>query len=137
MENMMLIRSPALVLISVGFLGILGCSKVGDPQVELSNKMMTAMDEIGDVFSSIKDEKSAEAAKVKLESLVTGMNSLVEQGKKLGDPSPELKQKLEAQIKEKATAMQAKIMEFAKNAMANPKIMEIIGPVMQKMSAGN
>ena len=131
----MLTRLLTVILISFGLPSIVGCSNVGDPHVALSNKMMATMDDFGNTLASIKDEKSAEAAKGKLETLVTTMNSLVEQGKKLGDPSSALKVKLEAQFKEKASAMQAKIMEFAKNSIANPKIMQIIGPVMEKMAA--
>lgn len=123
----------SILALAVVFLA--GCGAAVNPQEQLATKIMASMDDVANIFSTIKDEKSAEAAKVRLEALSSTMNSLTEQAKKLGDPSPELKAKLEAQMEAKAKVMQDKMMEFAKVAMTNPKILEIIGPVMQKMGS--
>lgn len=112
-----------------------GCGGAEQSKEQLADQMLSTVDQIGDVYASIKDEKSAEAAKDKLASLIANLKRLTEEGKQLGDPSPELKAKIDAELRLKTMQMQAKLGEFFKTAMSNPRIIEIMGPVMREMAA--
>ncbi len=130
----MLSRALSVCLISLGLLSVVGCGASGNPHENLANRGMAIMDQTVATFASIKDEASAKAAMPKLEKFGEQMKALAEEGRKLGEPSAELKAKIEAMTKTKSAEFQAKMTEFTMNMMRNPKLMETIAPIMQKFS---
>ena len=54
----------SILALAVVFLA--GCGAAVNPQEQLATKIMASMDDVANIFSTIKDEKSAEAAKVKI-----------------------------------------------------------------------
>ncbi len=121
---------------NVAFLPIivlaLGCSGAAPTHQDLFDQMMGSMDQMGTIFAGITDEASANAAKPKMEALAKTINDIKEKGKALGDPPPDLKAKLDKLLAEKQKEMQAKMMTFMMNAAQNPKIMQILEPIMRE-----
>lgn len=109
-----------------------GCSPAAPTHQGLFDQMPVSMDQMGTILAGITDEASANAAKPKMEALAKSINSLKEKGKALGDPPADLKAKIDNQFAEKQKEMASKMATFAMNAAKNPKISQIIEPIMRE-----
>ncbi len=113
---------------------MIGCGSATNPHEDLSSRALASMEEMGDILASIKDEASAREAVPRLERLGATMKEIAEEAKKLGDPPAELKARLQASMDSKSAEMEAKMGEFMKYMIKNPKIMEILAPALTKIS---
>ncbi len=119
------------VAMSLLFLLVAGCSPAAPTHQALFDQMMASMDEMGTILSGITDEASAIAAKPKMEALAKTLSSIRDQGKALGEPAAELKAQFEKKMAEKQAEMTAKMTTFAMNAAKDPKILQVIEPIMR------
>ena len=106
----------------------------GPSHEEVAADLMDTMEEFVDIIASVKDEASADKAAKDLDKVASKMEKLKAQADKLGDPSADVKAKIEADMKARRQAIQQKMMGSMTTMMANQNLMEKLKPAMDRIT---
>ena len=127
-SNILASLTAAFALLLVGCSGGDSHKKVADDAVHVMERVATAM-------SSISDKASAEKAVGEIKSAVADFKKLAERAKKLGDPTPEVKAKIEASMKAQGEVLQKTMMaSMGKLVAAGPEALAVLQAALKDLS---
>lgn len=126
-------------------LPVLGCSKSEAPsktdtaatpaakQEQLAKQAFTIQDEAFDLLTNIRDQQSAEAAIAGLENIRKQVEGLIAEAKKSGALTPEVKNRIMAEVEKNKKEITDKVLDFSKRLATNPQLLQSLQPVLQKL----
>lgn len=125
---------------------VLGCGKKETPtqpaaaatpatkQEQLAQKAFSVQQEAFDLLSSIRDQQSAEAAYAGLDKICRQVESLVAEAKKAGTLTPEVKNRILAEVNKHHKEITDKVSDFGKALASNPQLIQSLQPIVQKLN---
>ena len=144
------LRKPArwlrqLALAAAILLPILGCEKstpllnpdtAATPaakQEQLAKQAFSVQQDAFDLLTSIRDQQSAEAAVAGLENIRKQVEGLISQAKQAGALTPEVKNRVMAEVEKNKKEITDKVLDFSKRLATNPQLLQSLQPVLQKL----
>ena len=114
-------------------LALSGCTG-GDSHKKVADDAVHVMERVATAMSSISDKASAERAVVEMKAAVADFKKLSERAKKLGDPTPEVKAKIEAEMKAQGEVLQKTMMaSMGKLAAAGPEALAVLQAALKEL----
>jgi len=104
--------------------------KKADSYDSLSDEMLSVMNSLADALGSVKDKATAEAAAKKIDGLVPQVNDIAARLKKLGKPSKEQAQKINAKMDAADAKFEEKMKVGMGAAMSDPEVGKVIMTAM-------
>ncbi|HMO16424.1 MAG TPA: hypothetical protein PKA83_20065 [Pirellulaceae bacterium] len=120
-------------LIAVGFtcISVMGCNPVKQPRGKrLLDQMVATMEQSVEVLSSIKDEKSARAAKPKLEKLMQEYRRMSEEFQSTPPPPKEEYDRGTKRLRELDKQIWEAKDQYRRLAQRNPEVKAILDPIL-------
>jgi type I site-specific restriction endonuclease len=121
-------------LASILALTFTGCSG-GNSHEKVMEAMFAQMDRIATAMGTVTDKASAEKAVTEIKSVTEELKKIAEKAKALGEPTGELKTKLEEKMKAKQAEIQQKMTaSMAGLQKAGPEAAEVIMKGMMEIA---
>lgn len=126
-------------------LPVIGCGKSDTPsktdtaatpaakQEQLAKQAFSIQDEAFDLLTNIRDQQSAEAAITGLENIRKQVEGLIAEAKKSGALTPEVKNRIMAEVEKNKKEITDKVIDFSKRLATNPQLLQSLQPVLQKL----
>jgi hypothetical protein len=103
-------------------------------QERLVNEAFAVQDQATKLLLGIKDQQSAEAAYNGLDQLKSQVVKLVDEIRKTGELTPEIKAKITAEISRRKSELQQQVSEFTSRLLTNPQLLQSLQPVLSKVN---
>lgn len=122
-----------------------GCGKPDSPnkadvaatpaakQEQLAQQAFSIQKDAFDLLTNIRDQQSAEAAIAGLEGIRKQVESLIAEAKKAGALTPEVKNRILAEVEKHKKEISDKVIDFSKRLATNPQLLQSLQPVLQKL----
>ena len=120
-------------IITACFAAFLFASCGADTKEKIAQDSFSAMEEMVSILETISDKASAEAAKPKLEALVSKVDGLKARAKALNISDDEMKKEMEKN-KEKMGELMGKMMGTMMKIGMNKEVQEVLGDTMNKLN---
>ncbi len=108
-----------------------GCKQPSHEQI--TDQFIETIQELTTTLSNIRDEDSARAVVPKLEELLATIDRLRERGRKLGEPTADVKMRIEQKLAMQQEKTVQQLTQFLMTTAADPRIAPIIEPVLERM----
>ncbi len=119
----------------IATLFITGCSG-GDTHEKVADDALKQMDRMVTAVSAVTDKASAEKAVADLKSVGEELKKIAERAKKLGEPSADVKAKVDGKMSAKQAEITQKMMGMQASMMkAGPEAAAILGKGMMEFGA--
>ena len=119
----------------IATLFITGCSG-GDTHEKVADDALKQMDRMVTAVSAVTDKASAEKAVADLKSVGDELKKIAERAKKLGEPSADVKAKVDGKMSAKQAEITQKMMGMQASMMkAGPEAAAILGKGMMEFGA--
>jgi len=102
-------------------------------QEQLAKQAFSIQDEAFDLLTNIRDQQTAEAAIAGMENIRKQVESLIAEAKKSGALTPEVKNRIMAEVEKNKKEITDKVIEFSKRLATNPQLLQSLQPVLQKL----
>ena len=113
-----------------------GTTFAADPYETIAEEALVQMDRMANAVLSVTDKATADKAVAELLSVADDLKKIAAKAKGLGQPSDEIKAKIEAKMKAKTEEIQKKMETVpASLAKAGPEAAEVLGKGMEKFGA--
>lgn len=133
MKNLSRFLTQTVLIIATLF--ITGCSG-GDSHEKVADDALKQMDRMVTAVSAVTDKASAEKAVADLKSVGDELKKIAERAKKLGDPSADVRAKIEGKMSAKQTEITQKMMGMQASMLkAGPEAAAILGKGMMEFGA--
>lgn len=101
-----------------------------DTHESLAGEAIGLMSEFADTLASAKDEATATTAAGKFDGIATKFEALAKRMQAIGEPSGEVKTKIEGMFDEQGAALEEKMGGVMATLLSNEKVGEILEPAM-------
>jgi hypothetical protein len=114
----------------------IGCGKGQDLTTHegVADAEIKAMEDFADVFDGITDKASAEAALPKIEAVMARMKEVEAARRKLGDPGPEERQRLDARLATARRDVDPRMQKNMERLQGVPDALTVLVPVMIRLA---
>ena len=131
----MKIHTNVLASIAVSIALVLSACSAGDSHEKVADDTLKVMERMSTAMTSITDKATAEKAVADMKVIANDMKAISERAKKLGEPSADVKARIDASMKAKADELQKKMMAgMMKVATAGPEAMAVLQAGMKEIA---
>lgn len=114
---------------------VLSACSAGDSHEKVADDTLKIMERMSTAMTSITDKATAEKAVADMKVIANDMKAISERAKKLGEPSTDVKTRIDASMKVKAEELQKKMMaSMMKVATAGPEAMVVLQEGMKEIA---
>jgi len=95
-----------------------------------------AMEEMADVCDTIHDRKSAEAARPRMEAIAKRVREINAAAVRLGDPPIDVKERLDARLKEEAKVLESRLPKTMERLKGDPETTTFVAKMVAETVFG-
>ena len=114
---------------------VLSACSAGDSHEKVADDTLKIMERMSTAMTTITDKATAEKAVADMKVIANDMKAISERAKKLGEPSADVKARIDASMKVKAEELQKKMVaSMMKVATAGPEAMVVLQEGMKEIA---
>ncbi len=128
-------HTKLLASIAASIALVLSACSAGDSHEKVADDTLKIMERMSTAMTTITDKATAEKAVADMKVIANDMKAVSERAKKLGEPSADVKARIDASMKVKAEELQKKMMaSMMKVATAGPEAMVVLQEGMKEIA---